>query len=71
MRAEIEGTREGPAYIVEAFDQAACDLALEEGALTPIAGRALAPLAQHDAVENQQRVEARHTVYVRPKRRGR
>jgi hypothetical protein len=28
-------------------------------------------LAQHGAVENQQRIEARHTMYVRPKRHGR
>ena len=71
MRAEVEGACKRPTHIVEAFDQAACDLALEEGALTPIAGRTLAPLAQHGAVENQQRVEARHTLYVGPKRRGR
>ena len=71
VRAEIEGARKRPAHVVEALDQAARDLALEEGARLPIAGGALAPLAQHGAVENQQRVEARHTLYVGPKRRGR
>ena len=71
VRAEIERMRKGPAHVVEAVDQAARDLALEEGARLPITRSALAPPAQHGAVENQQRVEARHTAYVRPKRRGR
>jgi hypothetical protein len=71
MRAKIEGPRKRPAHVVEAFDQAARDLAFEEGAGLPIAGGALAPLPQHGAVKNQQRVEARHTLYVRGKRRGR
>jgi len=63
--------RKCPAHVVEALDQAARDLALESGARLPITRRALAPPAQHGAVKNQQRVEARHTAYVRPKRRGR
>ena len=68
MRAEVEGQRKSTAHVVQAFDEAVGDLALEEGLAVPIARRTLAPPAQHGAVENQQGIGARHRPYVGPKR---
>ena len=64
VRAEVERAGKASAHIVEAIDQAARDLALQEGTALPIARRALAPPAQHGAVEDQHGIETRHPGYV-------
>ena len=64
VAAEVERQREGPADIVEPLDQALGDLALQERALRPAACRAIAPVAQDGAVEDEQGVRQSHGLYV-------
>jgi len=45
VATEVEGQREVAPHIVEALDQAAGDLTLEERLVAPAPGRTLAPLA--------------------------
>ena len=75
VAAEIERHREGTTDIVQPFDQSLGDLALQEGMPVPVRDSALAPMAQHRAVENQHGVEGhhvrtRHRAYVRRKGGG-
>ena len=67
MAAEIERQVEVPAHVVQPFDEALGNLALEEGLALPAARRAVAPPAQHGAVEDQEGVGSGHGPYVRRK----
>src|SRR5262249_19126857 len=60
MHAKIEGERKAGLDVVEAGDEPAGDLALEEASAIPGARGAFASLAQQRAVENQQGIRRRH-----------
>ena len=70
MAAEIEAEGKGAAHVVQPVDQPFGDLALQEIVTLPVAGRALAALAQDGAVEHQQGIGARHSGYVGKKQGG-
>ena len=67
VAAEVERQGKGAAHVAQPVDQPLGDLALQEVVLLPVAGGALAALAQQGAVEHQQGVGARHSGYVRGK----
>src|SRR5476651_1553072 len=70
MAAEVERQRKGPAHVGQSLDEAARDLALEEGLAIPAARGPFAAQAQHVAVEDQQGIGHRHELYVGRKRGG-
>ena len=70
MAAEVERQRKGPAHVGQSLDEAARDLALEEGLAIPAARGPFAAQTQHVAVEDQQGIGRRHGLYVGRKRGG-